>query len=205
MTDPPPGAKPAPLTSTVARGTLAHTITTAALAPYFLRAARLAVCLALSIAVFVLAATYVRRLVRSRGRRDHRHVLRRRVRLGVARAVREVSHARPQAEDLTGRVFGKWTVLRRARVKMHGSTMWRCRCGCGRVSPVAAYALKHGRSARCHRCASSRPEHREQARTISRGRWRRDCRGCGRRFTAEVVTHFYCSPACRVECGVPPW
>jgi len=57
-------------------------------------------------------------------------------------------------EDLTGRQFGRWTVLRRApnRMSPSGKTrsiMWTCKCECGKVKDVRARALKTGMSTSC--------------------------------------------------------
>lgn len=56
-------------------------------------------------------------------------------------------------EDLSGKVFGKLTVLSRAmdRVAKSGthSVMWLCRCECGKTTVVSASALKDGRQTSC--------------------------------------------------------
>ena len=55
--------------------------------------------------------------------------------------------------DLTGKVFGKLTVLSRAkdRVSQSGnrSVMWRCKCECGKTTVVNAGALRDGRQISC--------------------------------------------------------
>lgn len=55
------------------------------------------------------------------------------------------------ASDLTGKVFGTWEVLRRAKTQS-GQTMWRCRCGCGRVLNVNGYSLTKGITKNCIKC-----------------------------------------------------
>ena len=57
-------------------------------------------------------------------------------------------------EDLTGQIFGRWTVVSRApnRVSKSGKTrsiMWNCRCQCGTEKAVGARALKTGMSLSC--------------------------------------------------------
>ena len=63
-------------------------------------------------------------------------------------------------DDLTGRVFGKLTVLSRAkdRVSVNGShsVMWRCKCECGKTTVVSASALKDGRQTTCG-CSHKKP------------------------------------------------
>ena len=50
---------------------------------------------------------------------------------------------------LTGKRFGRWTVLRRAENNQKGNTMWLCRCECGKEAIVAGYSLTGGRSKSC--------------------------------------------------------
>jgi len=53
----------------------------------------------------------------------------------------------PKLRDLTGRIVGRWTVLR-----LHStgaSTYWWCRCACGTEKPVLAYMLAHNKSQSC--------------------------------------------------------
>lgn len=57
-------------------------------------------------------------------------------------------------EDLTGRYFGRWRVIRKGsrRVSKSGKarrTMWVCECECGTVKEVGARALKTGMSTSC--------------------------------------------------------
>lgn len=68
-------------------------------------------------------------------------------------------------EDLTGRRFGKWTVLKRIFRKPDGEKypipMWLCRCDCGTEKMVAGGMLKRGasRSCGCNRKDHSRMKH----------------------------------------------
>lgn len=57
-------------------------------------------------------------------------------------------------EDLTGKRFGRWTVLYQAptRYSVSGKTrsiMWKCKCDCGMMKNVGARALKTGMSVSC--------------------------------------------------------
>ena len=54
-----------------------------------------------------------------------------------------------RAEDLTGRVFGELTVLRRAENSPGGRTVWLCQCSCGKTHEVLAGKLKSGRTRSC--------------------------------------------------------
>lgn len=50
--------------------------------------------------------------------------------------------------DLTGKVFGEWTVMERApgNAKV---PRWYCKCSCGAVKDVAGYSLREGQSTNC--------------------------------------------------------
>lgn len=51
-------------------------------------------------------------------------------------------------QDLTGRVFGRLTVLARDEEKST-RVYWRCECKCGTLTSVAAHMLKSGRTTSC--------------------------------------------------------
>lgn len=59
----------------------------------------------------------------------------------------------PEFKDLTGKVFGVWTVVERApnRVTSSGNTftVWKCVCNCGTKRDVVANSLLSGRSTSC--------------------------------------------------------
>lgn len=57
-------------------------------------------------------------------------------------------------EDLTGQIFGRWTVIERAPTRRSASgktrsIMWKCKCSCGTIKNVGARALKTGMSMSC--------------------------------------------------------
>ncbi len=51
--------------------------------------------------------------------------------------------------DLSGRRFGSWVVIERVENKKHRTTLWRCRCDCGKVAVTQARSLTTGRSKSC--------------------------------------------------------
>ena len=51
--------------------------------------------------------------------------------------------------DLTGQVFGEWTVIERATGHPRGKTYWKCRCSCGIERDVQGYSLRTGKSQSC--------------------------------------------------------
>ncbi len=62
-------------------------------------------------------------------------------------------------EDLTGRVFGKLTVLGPAGT-VKGNSMWRCRCECGKETVVRGSGLRTGNTRSCG-CLRGRPRKRQ--------------------------------------------
>lgn len=51
--------------------------------------------------------------------------------------------------DMEGKVFGKWTVLRRLENDKHGNSSWLCRCECGEERAVLGARLRSGKSQTC--------------------------------------------------------
>lgn len=63
-------------------------------------------------------------------------------------------------EDLTGQIFGEWTVMYRAENTKRGSTMWHCKCSCGKEKDVYGGSLRCGRSRSCgHFRIKGNPKH----------------------------------------------
>ena len=63
------------------------------------------------------------------------------------------------AKDLTGQIFGQWTVIKDSGERLKGScgnsrVRWLCRCSCGEIALITTRGLTSGRSKRCNRCAS---------------------------------------------------
>lgn len=55
--------------------------------------------------------------------------------------------------DLTGKQFGLWTVVKLARRNNKREAQWLCRCQCGTERVIPTYDLKHGRTHGCIKCA----------------------------------------------------
>ncbi len=55
-------------------------------------------------------------------------------------------------EDLIGKRYSKWTVLRYV-----GNRGWLCRCECGKEKSVTTQNLKSGGSTQCFDCANKLP------------------------------------------------
>jgi hypothetical protein len=96
-------------------------------------------------------------------------------------------------KDLTGRKFGKWTVLGPAR-KTSACLRWRCRCSCGALRDNDGSTLRRGRSSCCSKCSAVRIG------TKKRSRW------IGQKFgdlrvIAAVVERARTKLQCRCACG----
>lgn len=55
----------------------------------------------------------------------------------------------PQLDDLSGKVFCRWSVIKRAPRRRRISAEWTCKCSCGKESVVAGQALRNGKSKSC--------------------------------------------------------
>lgn len=55
----------------------------------------------------------------------------------------------PALIDLTGRVFGRYTVVCRSQKRSRVDTYWQCRCMCGTTKDVGGKALKSGAAKSC--------------------------------------------------------
>ena len=58
----------------------------------------------------------------------------------------------PRVDDLTGRLFGQWSVLSYVGERKR-TTYWHCRCSCGHEQDVPAGNLKRGLTSSCIKCA----------------------------------------------------
>lgn len=58
--------------------------------------------------------------------------------------------------DLSGMVFGKWTVIEKDgyfNFKSASQVKWKCICECGKLQYIPTTFLKSGRSSSCRRCS----------------------------------------------------
>jgi len=55
--------------------------------------------------------------------------------------------------DLTGKTFGKWKIIQRAKDRYGYRTYWLCKCECGREKEVSSQTLKDGTSSCCVKCS----------------------------------------------------
>lgn len=70
-----------------------------------------------------------------------------RVKFGTTKSCGCINHKTPIKNDLTGKTFGKWTIVKRENTSKGGK--WVCRCDCGNYAIVGTYDLKNGKSTNC--------------------------------------------------------
>ena len=84
--------------------------------------------------------------------------------------------------ELTGKKFGRWSILSRAGNSKAGKAMWYCRCDCGTERDVIAGNLVFGVTTSCG-CSS-----RESASTRAIARNTKHGEAHRRQFSAEYKT-----------------
>lgn len=67
-------------------------------------------------------------------------------------AAQHAIRRRPWFQDLSGLVFGRWTVISTAPSRGR-KCYWNCICKCGRLAEVSADNLRSGSSKSCRRCS----------------------------------------------------
>lgn len=67
---------------------------------------------------------------------------------GCMRKPEEQARGGRKANDLTGRRYGKLTVLKRVE-NMKGQVMWKCRCDCGKQAEITVSDLNKGNNKSC--------------------------------------------------------
>lgn len=55
--------------------------------------------------------------------------------------------------DLTGKRFGKWLVIKKSGNARNGSTLWECKCECGNDGVLYGSDLVNGKTLSCKRCS----------------------------------------------------
>ena len=70
----------------------------------------------------------------------------------------------PALKDLTGKRFGKLTILRRSERKQRGTTLWVALCDCGKETIAAANNIKTGTTKSCG-CLKHKPSYNSVDRT----------------------------------------
>ncbi len=73
---------------------------------------------------------------------------------------------RPIIKDLTGRKFGRLTVLEPLPERQYGQTVWLCRCECGRNAKVSRKNLVSGNTRSCG-CLKGRQLEKDSEKEVS--------------------------------------
>lgn len=60
--------------------------------------------------------------------------------------------AKKNFKDLTGKVFGQWTVVERGKTNNCRKIEWICECSCGNIGEVSGNSLLAGKSTMCKEC-----------------------------------------------------
>src|SRR5215470_2191476 len=99
--------------------------------------------------------------------------------------------------DVTGKRFGRWTVLALHPERTRRQATWLCRCDCGTERIVCGAALRNGHSASCGDCIRRGPQ------TIDLvgkrfGRWTVLAMHPERRHYTHAVRVVW---LCRCDCG----
>jgi hypothetical protein len=102
---------------------------------------------------------------------------------------------RHPAEDLTGRKFHKWEVLKRPEKPEHNGPVWLCRRECGAERVIPSGTLVQGKS--CRRCSDTRrhrgrPELSAHLPALARRVWPHTCATCGKKFNG-TASQRYCT------------
>lgn len=107
-----------------------------------------------------------------------------------------VANGRARKIDLTGRTFGRLTVMREnGRYKRH-EVRWLCHCSCGRETTMTGSRLTGGHN---RSCGCLRDElRRARAAAVGSAKRVKDCRTCGQIYEA-TGSQKECSDACRRE------
>lgn len=70
-----------------------------------------------------------------------------RVKFGTTKSCGCINHKRNFKDDLTGKIFGKWTVIEKCSDQ--SGVKWLCKCKCGNYRKINASDLKNGKSKNC--------------------------------------------------------
>jgi len=88
--------------------------------------------------------------------------------------------------DMTGKVFGRWTVLSRSGSDKRGELLWLCRCSCGNESSLTGSSLRSGNSISCGCYQAEHPSQKTHGAsgTALYGTWKAMIRRCENKNTS---------------------
>ena len=62
--------------------------------------------------------------------------------------------------DISGKKFGRWTVIQKDKSDKAGIAVWLCRCDCGKESLISGNSLRSGNSISCGCFRKENPNHK---------------------------------------------
>ncbi|TCT14563.1 hypothetical protein EDC18_10544 [Natranaerovirga pectinivora] len=71
------------------------------------------------------------------------------VKSGSTKSCGCLKYKRSIVDDITGKLYGKLTVIRKTDKKTDGRYLWQCKCDCDKIVYVSARALKSGNTSSC--------------------------------------------------------
>lgn len=74
-----------------------------------------------------------------------------------------------KAEDITGKTFGRLTVLRRAGKTKRNQALWECRCECGTIKLVTGVLMRSGWTKSCGCLHRERLAARSRVQNVTHG------------------------------------
>lgn len=103
---------------------------------------------------------------------------------------------RVRCTDLSGKKFGRWTVLE--KVQYHQRVKWKCRCECGNEAEITPTSLVRHRSTKCRKCGYVSDKFREP---MPRYYWTKVLVGAKKRKLEVSVDQEYCRLLYRQQDG----
>ena len=118
--------------------------------------------------------------------------------------------ARPLSVDLTGKIFGRFRVIKQDPIRRHKQVYWICECECGEVKSVIGYNIKNGSviSCGCYREETKRFRNaKEKGLSFSNrmfNQYKQNARQKGRDFLLSVEDFISIAKQDCYWCGIPP-
>ncbi len=117
-----------------------------------------------------------------------------------------------QLVDLTGKTFGRLTVISRLHKDKYGHHFWLCRCVCGKEKTTRGYSLKRGSTQSCGCLQKARsvgadrkyPTPEDAAWAYYHYQYKRNAKFRGVMFDMTIERHKKISSKCCFYCGSPP-
>ena len=100
--------------------------------------------------------------------------------------------------DITGKIFGKYTVL-----KYVGKSKWECKCSCGNVREVRTADLNSGNSTGCRNCSNGQ-EKGQTGLSLLFSKYKTNAKKYKREFTLSLEDFKKITSSNCIYCGIKP-